>query len=40
MGGGSTATPSALFGTIRDTGSVLGTAYAMRQVQVAMKYTF
>jgi hypothetical protein len=38
--GGSTATPSALFGTIRDTGSTLGTAYAMRQVQVAMKYTF
>ena len=38
--GGSTATPSAAFGLIRDTTTALGTAYTMRQVQVAAKFTF
>ena len=36
----STQTPSATFGLIRDVGSTLGTAYAMRQIQVALKYIF
>lgn len=32
--------PAATFGTISNNGSTLGTAYAMRQIQVAAKFTF
>lgn len=38
--GTTTQTPSKLFGQIRDQGSVLGTAYSMRQIQFALKYIF
>jgi hypothetical protein len=38
--GGSSATPAPSFGLIRDTATALGTAYTMRQVQVAAKFTF
>jgi hypothetical protein len=38
--GGSSAIPAANFGLIRDVGSNLGTAYTMRQVQLAMKFIF
>jgi hypothetical protein len=38
--GTSTQTPAATFGLIRDNGSTLGTAYAMRQIQFALKYIF
>ena len=38
--GNSTATPSPNFGLIRDTTTQIGTAYTMRQIQVAAKFTF
>jgi hypothetical protein len=40
--GGSSATPAPTFGLIRDSTSAntLGTAYTMRQIQVAAKFTF
>ncbi len=38
--GGSSATPAANFGLIRDTTTAIGTAYTMRQIQVAAKFTF
>ena len=38
--GTTTQTPAATFGEIRDQGSTLGTAYAMRQIQFALKYIF
>jgi hypothetical protein len=38
--GNSTATPSPNFGLIRDTTTTLGTAYTMRQVQMALKFIF
>ena len=38
--GGSSATPAPSFGLIRDTTTTLGTAYTMRQVQMALKFVF
>jgi hypothetical protein len=38
--GNSSATPSPNFGLIRDTTTTLGTAYTMRQVQLALKFIF
>jgi len=38
--GGSSATAAPSFGLIRDTATALGTAYTMRQVQIAAKFTF
>jgi hypothetical protein len=38
--GGSQANPVASFGQIRDSGSTLGTAYTMRQIQLALKFIF
>jgi hypothetical protein len=38
--GNSSATPSPNFGLIRDTTTALGTAYTMRQVQLALKFIF
>jgi len=38
--GGSSQTPAPTFGLIRDTTTAVGTAYTMRQIQVAMKFTF
>jgi hypothetical protein len=38
--GGSGATPAPSFGLIRDTTTTLGTAYTMRQVQMALKFIF
>ncbi len=38
--GGSGPVPAATFGLIRDTTTTIGTAYTMRQIQVAAKFTF
>jgi hypothetical protein len=38
--GGSSATPAPTFGLIRDSTTAPGTAYTMRQIQVAAKFTF
>jgi hypothetical protein len=38
--GGNTATPAPSFGLIRDSTTALGTAYTMRQVQLALKFLF
>ncbi len=38
--GGSQTNPVSSFGQIRDVGSTLGTAYTMRQVQMALKFIF
>jgi hypothetical protein len=38
--GNSGATPSASFGLIRDSTTGIGTAYTMRQIQLAAKFTF
>ncbi len=38
--GTTTQTPAATFGQITNSGSTLGTAYAMREVQIAAKYVF
>ena len=38
--GGSSATPAPNFGQIRDTATTLGTAYTMRQIQMALKFIF
>jgi hypothetical protein len=38
--GGSSATPAATFGQIRDSATAIGTAFTMRQIQLAAKFTF
>ena len=38
--GGSSQTPAASFGLIRDSTTAVGTAYTMRQIQLAAKFTF
>jgi hypothetical protein len=38
--GGSQTNPISSFGQIRDVGSTLGTAYTMRQIQLALKFIF
>jgi hypothetical protein len=38
--GGSQTNPISSFGQVRDVGSTLGTAYTMRQIQLALKFIF